>query len=148
MKDSVRGDVPIAARERRRIAVLAVRPEVLPLVVAYNPGLPWGVYLELEGTEQQLIDGAVASPEMMADFGASAVKSGPDEFGCKYTVERLASGRYRLMHFLTESPCYGDVVDLPREWSPLARELLPGVCAFVEAALRRLGRVSVDVVCT
>ena len=136
----VRGEVPAAADEPGKlVSVLAVRPQVLPLVVEYQPKLRWGDYIEFEGTQDELLGAGVATPEMFSDFGVHEVRSGPDEFGCKFTLERSAPDRFRLMRFLKEDPSYGDVADRPQNWSQLLREAEPSIRASVAATLKRVG---------
>ena len=135
----IRGQVPGARGIRpRHVAVLASRAKVLRLVVEYNPECPWGHFIEFEGTRDELIDAGVADPEMFSRLGSEWVNSGPDQFGCKFTVERHREDRFRLMRFLMESPSYGDLADNPRDWPTALREAEPSIQRLVADALARV----------
>ena len=136
----VPGQVPYARGiPQRHIAVLATRPDVLRLVVEYNPECPWGHFIEFEGTRDELIGAGVAHPEMFGKLGAEWVNSGPDEFGCKFTVERYRGDRFRVMRFLMECPCYGDLADNPQDWPAALREAAPAIGRLVGDLLARIG---------
>ena len=133
------GQVPYArGLAQRQIAVLATRPDVLRLVVEYNPECPWGHFIEFEGTQAELIDAGVAAPEMFNRLGTEWVSSGPDEFGCKFTLERHREDRFRLMRFLMDHPCYGELADSPQDWPAALREAAPGVRDLVADLLERI----------
>ena len=118
--------------------VSAARPEVLPLVVEYNPECPWGHYIEFEGSRDQLIAAGVASLEMFIGLSHGGVHSGPDEFGCKFTLERYGVEKFRLMRFLMDHPSYGDPGDSPQNWSRSLRESQPTIRQFIETLLERI----------
>jgi hypothetical protein len=79
---------------------------------------------------------------MFGDFDAGSIKSAQDEFGCKFTLERLTAARFRLMRFLTETSFYEDPTDSSLKGLQLLREALPAIRSLVEELLKKISQRS------
>ena len=60
--------------------------------------------IEVRGTREELLECGVAMPYMFDQLGEMLERSGPTEFGDRFTLRRMAKGRYKLTIKNSEEP--------------------------------------------
>lgn len=85
----------------------AARSDVL-LVLKRASSTPYGMYVEFQGTEAELIAASVASADMFQDIGKSGQRTASTAFGDRYELRKRAKGRFDLTLYLSEESRCGD----------------------------------------